>query len=39
MLYRLVRPVRRSGSRIPYFIQRIPADVKTRAVGLSIGSQ
>lgn len=33
MLYRLVRPVRRSGSRIPYFVQRIPADVKARAVG------
>jgi hypothetical protein len=36
MLYRLVRPVRRSGSRIPYFVQRIPADVKARAIGLKL---
>ena len=28
MLFRLVRPVRRKGSRVPYFVQRIPADVK-----------
>ena len=36
MLYRLVRPVRRSGSRIPYFVQRIPADVKSKAIGLKL---
>ncbi len=36
MLYRLVRPMRRSGSRIPYFQQRIPADVRGRAVGLRL---
>ena len=36
MLFRLVRPVRRSGSRIPYFQQRIPADVKVRATGLTL---
>jgi hypothetical protein len=33
MLYRLVR---RSGSCVPCFIQRIPADVKARAVGLKL---
>ncbi|MDQ0392249.1 DUF6538 domain-containing protein [Labrys monachus] len=36
MLYRVVRPVRRSGSRVPYFIQRIPADLKARVVGLKL---
>ena len=30
MLYRLVRPMRRKGSRNEYFQQRIPADVKQR---------
>jgi integrase len=33
MLYRLVRPMRRKGSRNAYFEQRIPADVRDRAVG------
>jgi hypothetical protein len=33
MLYRLVRPLKRSGSSIPQFVQRIPADVRPRAVG------
>ena len=33
MLFRLVSPVKRSGSSIPYFVQRIPADVRSRAVG------
>jgi hypothetical protein len=33
MLFRLVRPVKRSGSSIPYFVQRIPADVRASAVG------
>ncbi len=36
MLYRLVRPVLRSGSRIPYFVQRSPSDVKVRAIGLKL---
>jgi len=33
MLYRVVRPMKRDGSRIPIFVQRIPADIKARAVG------
>lgn len=33
MLFRLVRPVIRSGSSYPYFVQRIPADVRACAVG------
>jgi len=33
MLFRLVRPMKRSGSEIPQFVQRIPADVRPRAVG------
>jgi hypothetical protein len=36
MLYRLVRPMHRKGSRHPYFLQRIPADVKALAVGLKL---
>jgi hypothetical protein len=36
MLFRLVRPMRRSGSRNVYFVQRIPADLKTRATGLKL---
>jgi hypothetical protein len=28
MLFRLVRPVLRKGSRVPDFVQRIPADVR-----------
>lgn len=36
MLFRLVRPVQRKGSRVPYFVQRIPADVKRRAAGLRL---
>ena len=36
MLYRLVRPMRRKGSRHPYFLQRIPVDVKALAVGLKL---
>ena len=34
MLFRLVRPVLRPGSRNRYFNRRIPADVSRRAVGL-----
>ena len=30
MLFRLVRPVRRKHSRVPYFVQRVPADVRAR---------
>jgi hypothetical protein len=33
MLYRLVRPMQRKGSRNIYFQQRIPADVKGAAIG------
>jgi hypothetical protein len=33
MLFRLVRPMRRSGSRNEYFQARIPADVKHAAIG------
>lgn len=36
MLYRLVRPMKRSGSSIPQFVQRIPADVRSRAIGRTI---
>jgi hypothetical protein len=36
MLFRLVRPVKRSGSSIPYFVQRIPADVRARAIGRTL---
>ena len=42
MLFRLVRPVRRSSSSMSQFVQRIPKDVRERAVGrslsISIGS-
>jgi hypothetical protein len=33
MLFRLVRPMRRRDSRVPYFVQRIPADIRERAIG------
>ena len=33
MLYRLVRPVRRKGSNNHQFIQRIPADLRSRVIG------
>jgi integrase len=36
MLFRLVRPMRRSGSSSVYFVQRIPADLKARAKGLKL---
>ena len=36
MLFRLVRPMMRKGSRNWYFVQRIPADVKARAAGLQL---
>ena len=36
MLFRLVRPVKRTGSRNRQFVRRIPSDVKSRAVGLKL---
>jgi hypothetical protein len=36
MLFRVVRPMKRNGSRIPIFVQRIPADVMSRAVGMKL---
>ena len=33
MLFRLVRPLKRPGTTMGHFVQRIPADVKTRATG------
>ena len=36
MLFRLASPMRRSGSSIPQFVQRIPADIRQRAVGLRL---
>ena len=36
MLFRLVRPMKRSTSADAYFVQRIPADVKARAAALKL---
>ena len=36
MLFRLVRPVKRFGSSMNYFVQRIPGGVKARAVDLKL---
>jgi integrase len=36
MLFRLVRPVKRFGSSMNQFVQRIPADVRAHAVGLRL---
>ncbi|HWM47687.1 MAG TPA: recombinase XerD [Xanthobacteraceae bacterium] len=36
MLFRLVRPLKRPGSRNPQFVKRIPADVRPRAAGLKL---
>ena len=36
MLFRLVRPMKRSGSSVPQFVQRIPADVRSRAIGRTL---
>jgi len=36
MLMRLVRPVKRSGSSVPQFVKRIPADVRDHAIGKTI---
>src|SRR5882762_6200238 len=36
MLFRLVRPVKRSGSRNRQFVRRIPSDVRGKATGLKL---
>jgi hypothetical protein len=36
MLFRMVRPVKRSGSRNRQFVRRIPADVRSKATGLKL---
>ncbi|MBZ9705695.1 site-specific integrase [Mesorhizobium sp. ESP7-2] len=36
MLYRLVRPVKRTGSSKQQFVQRIPADLRDRMVGMKL---
>jgi hypothetical protein len=36
MLLRLVRPMKRSGSSVPPFAQRVPADVWHRAIGRTL---
>ncbi len=36
MLFRLVRPMKRNGSTQAQFVQRIPADVKARVVGMKL---
>jgi integrase len=36
MLFRLVRPMNRSGSSVPQFVQRIPNDVRARAIGRTL---
>lgn len=36
MLFRLVRPVRRKGTRTHQFVRRIPTDVRDRAVGTTL---
>ena len=36
MLFRLVRPVKRTGSRNRQFVRRIPSDVRSKVVGLKL---
>jgi integrase len=36
MLFRMVRPMRRKGSRNRYYVRRIPVDVRARAIGLKL---
>jgi integrase len=36
MLLRLVHPMKRSGSSVPHFVQRIPSDVRLRAIGRTL---
>ena len=33
MLFRVVRPMKRSGSRFAYFVQRIPANIRDKVTG------
>lgn len=36
MLFRMVRPMRRTGSRNRYYVRRIPVDVKRAVAGLTL---
>ena len=36
MLFRLVQPVKRSGTRIPQFVKRIPSDIRQRIAGRTL---
>ena len=36
MLFRLVRPVKRTGSRNRHYVRRVPSDVRSNAVGLKL---
>ncbi|HRF07561.1 MAG TPA: recombinase XerD [Xanthobacteraceae bacterium] len=36
MLFRLVRPMKRKSSRNPYYVRRIPTDVRGKATGLNL---
>ena len=36
MLFRLVRPMRRSGSRNRYYVKRIPSDVRRKVTGVTL---
>ena len=36
MLFRLVRPMKRAGSRNQYFVKRIPSDLKSRGGDLHV---
>lgn len=36
MLFRLVRPMKREGSRNQYYVRRIPADVRRKAIGSTL---
>ena len=36
MLFRLVRPVKRTGSRYRQFVRRIPSEVRSKATGLKL---
>jgi len=36
MLYRMVRPMKRDGSRFPTYVRRIPVDVQDKLVGRTL---
>jgi hypothetical protein len=36
MLFRMVRPMKREGSRNQYYVRRIPADVRRKAIGCTL---